>query len=71
MDGFIEAGNKTRRPPSSVEQMEALILSIATGFIDQHKAEVKKDDLLATLQIFENSINELVGTFLCNTYKLV
>jgi hypothetical protein len=70
MDDFIEGGNKTRRPPSSVEQMEALILSIATGFIDQHKVEVKKDDLLATLQIFENSINELVGTFLCYMYTL-
>jgi len=65
MDGFIEGGNKTRRPPSSVEQMGALILSIATGFIDQHKVEVKEDELLATLRIFGNSINELVGKFLC------
>ena len=63
MDDFIEGGSETRRPPSSVEQMQALILSIATGFIDQHKVEVRKDDLLATLQIFENSINELVSRF--------
>ena len=63
MDGFTEGGNETRHPPSSVEQMEALILSIATGFIDQHKVEVQKDDLLATLQTFEDSINELVGRF--------
>jgi hypothetical protein len=63
MDGFIEGGNEICHPPSSIEQMEALILSIATGFIDQHKVEVKKDDLLATLQIFENSINELVSKF--------
>jgi len=70
MDGFIERGNKTRGPPSSVEQMEALILSIATGFIDQHKVEVKGNELLATLRIFGNSINELVSRFLCCLYKL-
>jgi len=70
MDGFIERGNKTRGPPSSVEQMEALILSIATGFIDQHKVEVKANELLATLRIFGNSINELVSRFLCHLYKL-
>jgi hypothetical protein len=70
MDGFIEGGNKTRGPPSSVEQMEALILSIATGFIDQHKVEVNDNELLATLRIFGNSINKLVSRFLCHTYKL-
>ena len=67
MDGFMEGGNNTRRPPSSVEQMKALILSIATGFIDQHLAE---DGPLATLPIFGDSINKLVGRFLCYMYEL-
>jgi hypothetical protein len=64
MDGFMEGAKNTRRLPSSVEQMKALILSIATGFIDLHQVED------GPLRIFGKSINASVGRFLCYMYKL-
>jgi hypothetical protein len=59
---LIEGNDKRRPPPSSVEQMRELIMSVTTGFIGQHKVEVDQNGSLeSTLQIFENSINNVVS----------
>lgn len=65
INDLIEGNSKGRPPPSTVEEMGQLIMSISTGFIDQHKVEVDGNGTLeSTLQIFENSINHVVSQYL-------
>jgi len=62
---LIEGNEKGRAPPSSVEEMGQLIMSVVTGLLDQLKVELDEHgrSLESTLQIFKNSINYVVSSF--------
>ncbi|KAI9869299.1 MAG: hypothetical protein M1813_000088 [Trichoglossum hirsutum] len=62
LNDLAEGKNKRRPPPSSVEQMRDLIMNVTVGFISQLRVESgtgKDATLESTLQIFENSINDI------------
>lgn len=61
----MEGRDLDRLPPSSPEQLMKLIVSTATGTIEQQQEIVPEKSLkLSVLEIFENAIGDIVSQFL-------